>query len=136
MLTAQSSLFAGWPGRTTPDLSSAKPDLLRGNLGVALEQETFSGLPDHPAKRLLAPSPIDLGAIREFSLGTLRWGKLQMFLRGRPPKWTKTTELLHIVIPPPPKIEIPSKSPKWGSPKKNFPEFPWPGFSVEIFLEA
>ena len=32
--------------------------------GVALEQETFSRLPGHPPKRLLAPSPINLGAIQ------------------------------------------------------------------------
>ena len=42
------------------------PDLHQCNLGVALEQKTFSGLLGHPPKRLLAPSPIDLGAIREF----------------------------------------------------------------------
>ena len=62
-----SSLFGGWPG--SPEnisCSSATPDLHRCNLGVALEQETFSGLPGHPPKRLLAPSPIDLGEVQAF----------------------------------------------------------------------
>ena len=57
-----SSLFGGWPGSPeTVSCSSATPDMHRRNLGVALEQETFSGLPGHPPKRLLAPSPIDFG---------------------------------------------------------------------------
>ena len=42
--------------------------------GVALEQETFSGLPGHPPKRLLAPSPIDLGAIQKFGVCTREAG--------------------------------------------------------------
>ena len=33
--------------------------------GAALEQGTSSRLPGHPPKRLLAPSPVDLGAIQE-----------------------------------------------------------------------
>ena len=33
--------------------------LHRCKSGVALEQETFSRLPGHPPKRLLAPSPVD-----------------------------------------------------------------------------
>ena len=47
-------------------LGRATPDLHRCNLGVALEQETFSGLPGHPPKRLLAPSPIGLVGVQEF----------------------------------------------------------------------
>ena len=62
-----SSLFGGRPGSSeNVSCSRATPDLHRCNLGVALEQETFSGLPGQPPKTLLAPSPIDLGAIREF----------------------------------------------------------------------
>ena len=58
-----SSLFGGWPGSPeNVSCSSATPDLHWCTLGVALEQEAFSGLPGHPPKRLLAPSPIDLGA--------------------------------------------------------------------------
>ena len=34
--------------------------------GCSRAQETFSGLPGHPPKRPLAPSPIDLGAIGDF----------------------------------------------------------------------
>ena len=57
----------GWPGSLeNVSCSRATPDLHRCNLEVALEQETFSGLPGHPCKRLLAPSPIDLGAIQSF----------------------------------------------------------------------
>ena len=40
-------------------LSRAIPDLHRCNLGVALEQETFSRLPGLHPKRPLAPSPIN-----------------------------------------------------------------------------
>ena len=71
------SLLGGWPGGPeNVSFSRATPDLHRCNLGVALEQETFSGpwailqkdylilLPS--PKRLLDPSPIDLGAIRAF----------------------------------------------------------------------
>ena len=62
-----SSLFGEWPGSPgNVSCSRATPRLHRCKSGVALEQETFSGLPGHPPKRLLAPSPIDLGAIREF----------------------------------------------------------------------
>ena len=60
-----SSLLGGWPGSPkNVSCSRATPRLHQCNSGVALEQETFSGLPGHPPKRLLAPSPIDLGAIR------------------------------------------------------------------------
>ena len=62
-----SSLFGGWPGSPeNVSCSGASPRLHRCKSGVAQEQETFSGLPGHPPNRLLAPSPIDLGAIREF----------------------------------------------------------------------
>ena len=62
-----SSLLGGWTGSPeNVSFSSATPDLHRCNLGVALEQETFPRLPSHTPKRLLAPSPIDLGSIREF----------------------------------------------------------------------
>ena len=75
-----SSLLGGWPGSPeNVSCSRATPDLHRCNLGVALEQETFSGLPGHPPKRLLAPSPIDLGAIREFG-GCTRQSGSQHFL--------------------------------------------------------
>ena len=57
------------------------PDLHRCNLGVALEQETFLGLPGHPPKRLLAPSPTDLGAIREFG-GCTRQSGSQSWAEG------------------------------------------------------
>ena len=62
-----SSLFGGWPGSPeNVSCSRATPDLHRCNLGAALEQETFSGLTGLPPKRLLAPSPIDLGSIQKF----------------------------------------------------------------------
>ena len=57
-----SSVFGGWPGSPeNVSCSRATPRLHRCKSGVALEQETFSGLPGHPPKTLLAPSPIDLG---------------------------------------------------------------------------
>ena len=62
-----SGLFEGWPGNPeNVSCSRATPRLHRCKSGVALEQETFSGLQGHPPKRLLAPSPIDLGAVWEF----------------------------------------------------------------------
>ena len=62
-----SGLFGGWPGSPeNVSCSRATPDLHQCNLGVALEQETFSGLPGLPPKRLLAPSPIEKRAIRKF----------------------------------------------------------------------
>ena len=61
--------LGGWTGSPeNVSCSSATPDLHRYNLGVALEQETFSRLPSHTPKRLLAPSPIDLGAIRVYGV--------------------------------------------------------------------
>ena len=49
-----SSLFGRWPGSPeNVSCSRATPDLHRCNLGVALEQETFSGLPDHLPKDFL-----------------------------------------------------------------------------------
>ena len=80
-----SSLFGEWPrNRENVSCSSATPDLHRCNLGVALEQETFSGLPSPPPKRLLARSPIDLGAIREFGACTRQSGSQRKTnLRGR-----------------------------------------------------
>ena len=76
-----SSVFGGWPrSPENVSCSRATPRLHRCNLGVALEQETFSGLLGHPPKTLLAPSPIDLGrhpgirawyqAVRAAILGT------------------------------------------------------------------
>ena len=44
--------------------SRATSRLHRCKSGVALEQETFSRLPGLPPKRLLAPSPIDLGEVQ------------------------------------------------------------------------
>ena len=62
-----SSLFGGWPGSPeNVSCTGATPRLHRCKSGVAPVQETFSGLPGRPPKRLLAPSPINLGAIREF----------------------------------------------------------------------
>ena len=56
-----SSPFGGRPeSLENVSCSGATPHMHRCNLGVAPEQETFSGLPDLPPKRLLAPSPIDL----------------------------------------------------------------------------
>ena len=76
-----SSLFGGRPGSLENGSSSrATPELHRCNLEVALEQETFSRLPGLHPKRPLAPSPIDLGAIREFGGYTRGF-----FLRPRPP---------------------------------------------------
>ena len=67
-----SSLFGGWPGSPEKvSCSRATPDLHRW--------ETFSGLPGHPPKRLLAPSPIDLGAIREFGGCTRQSGPQFLF---------------------------------------------------------
>ena len=55
-----SGLLGEWPGSPeNVSCSSATPELHQCNLGVALEQETFSGLPGHPPERLLAPAPID-----------------------------------------------------------------------------
>ena len=62
-----SSPFGVWPGSPeNVSCSRATPRLHRCKSGVALEQETFSGLPGHTPERPLAPSPIDLGGIREF----------------------------------------------------------------------
>ena len=49
-----------------------------------LDRETVSGLPAHPPKRLLAPSPINLGAIREFG-GCTRQSGLQLHNGNDPP---------------------------------------------------
>ena len=83
------SLFGGWPG-SPENVSCSRATPCKS--GVALEQETFSGLPGHPPKRLLAPSPIDLGRIQEFG-GCIRqsvFGEFfDTFLRlraGRPEK--------------------------------------------------
>ena len=49
-----SSLLGGQPGSPeNVSCSRATPRLHRCKSGVALEQETFSGLPGHPPKRLL-----------------------------------------------------------------------------------
>ena len=81
------SLFGGWPGSLeNVSCSSATPDLHRCNLGVAPVQETFSRLSGHPPKRLLAPSPTDLGGIQEFGHCTRPVGsqdKLQNCIRIR-----------------------------------------------------
>ena len=70
-----SSPFGGWPGSPeNVSCSRATPRLHRCKSGVAPEQETFSGLPGHPPKGLLAPSPTDLGVIREFGGGTRQSG--------------------------------------------------------------
>ena len=54
-----SSLFGEWPGSPeNVSCSRATPRLHQSKSG-ALEQKTFSGLPGHSPKRLLAPSPID-----------------------------------------------------------------------------
>ena len=74
-----SSLFGGWFG--SPEnvcCSRATPWLHRCKSG-ALEQETFSGLPGHLPKRLLAPSPIDLGAVPEFG-GCTRQSGSQFYI--------------------------------------------------------
>ena len=61
------SLFGGGPeSRENVSCTGATPRLHRCKSGVALEQETFSRLPGHPPKRLLAPSPTDSGGIQEF----------------------------------------------------------------------
>ena len=79
-----SSLLGGWFGSPeNVSCSRATPDLHRCDLGVALEQETFSGLPNHPPKRLLAPSPIDLGAIQEIGGCTRQSGSQSQFLQGK-----------------------------------------------------
>ena len=64
-----SSLFGGRPGSPEHVLCSrATPHLHRWNLGVAPEQEAFSGLLGLPPKGLLASSPIDSGAILELGI--------------------------------------------------------------------
>ena len=81
-----SSLFGRRPG--SPEnisCSRATPRLHRCKSGVALEQETFSGLPGHPPKRPLAPSAIDLGAIQAIKVATL-WRLLGTPLRGKFPR--------------------------------------------------
>ena len=75
------SLFGGWPGSPeNVSCSRATPRLHLCKFGFALEQETFSGLPGHPPKRLLAPSPIDLGGIQEFGGCTRQSGSQQYSL--------------------------------------------------------
>ena len=58
-------LLGDGPGVPNMSLAPVQPQTCTGaTAGVALEQETFSGLSGHPPKRLLSPSPIPKGPRR------------------------------------------------------------------------
>ena len=85
------------PGVSNVSCSRATSRLHRCKSGVALEQETFSRLPGHPPKRLLAPFPNDLGAIQEFGGCTRQLRFLCLFLFLKMPDVTpKSLGILHV----------------------------------------
>ena len=87
--------MGGWPGSPeNVSCSRATPKLHRCKSGVALEQETFSELPGHPPKRLLAPSPIDLGTIR--AIRAIRVGPFRV---PESQKLTFESQFLQFCIP-------------------------------------
>ena len=70
------------PGVSKMSLAPVQPRLLhRCNPKVAPVQETFSRLSGPPPKRLLAPSPVDLGAIQEFGGCTRQSGSQNSHLK-------------------------------------------------------
>ena len=118
-----SSLFGGWPGSLEiVSCTGATPRLHRCKSGVAPVQEIFSRLSGPPPKRLLAPSPTDLGGIQEFGHCTRPAGSQDKF-----------GESLGGSRAPPSFWEVPGLPRKFPElPRKFFGDFPGSSLTVEL----
>ena len=131
-----SSLFGGWPGSPeNVSCSRATPRLHRCKSGVALEKETFSGLPGHPPKRLLAPSPIEFRGnpgIRGL-YQAVRVATQNPHPKLGPNNWRQIWRVAGRESGSPELLGCPQTSPEFPElPRKFFGDFPGSSLTVEL----